>query len=92
MNKSVLQNGDVLTMKDGDKYILYNEKLYDLDGVGYDLDDFDYDLNHDYNNDRNFVKIEKLDGTVITNEIEEMTLAEVCEELGREIKIVKEKE
>lgn len=94
--KEDLQNGDILTDKDGDKSIYFDGSIYG-NTVCED------ELNDDLTADRDWceptcdiVKVERpiKFETVFnrTKEIKEMTMEELCEHFGCQIKIVKEEE
>ncbi len=94
--KEDLQNGDILTDKDGDKSIYFDGSIYG-NTVSED------ELNDDLTADRDWceptydiVKVERpiKFETVFdrTKEIKEMTMEELCEHFGCQIKIIKEEE
>ncbi len=88
--KSDLKEGDICTLRNGDK-----EAFMEGDFCGYDLDGYEEDLtSKDGDKNCDIVKVErptKLE-TVFERKEEpkEMTLKEVCEKLGYEVKIIKE--
>lgn len=104
--KDDLKDGDVVTLRNGCKLVfcngffeevLGNEDNTDLDGA-FDLtDDLRYDsdcLYTDEETDNDIMKVERPTQYKIMyerkEEVKEMTLAQVCEELGYNVKIIKE--
>ena len=95
LSKSDLQEGDIVTDREGNKSIFLDDELYgttiDLDGLTDELkDDKDY-------SEYDIVKVErpiKLETVFERKEPEviEMTMTELCEHFGCKVKIVKEKE
>ena len=98
MNKKDLKDLDIVTLRNGDSLTLILADFIDLDGNNnndaYDLDDFTDDLKckSSTNQNSDIVKVERLfnyEKIYERQEDEEMTLKEVCNELGRPIKIIK---
>lgn len=97
--KKDLQDGDIITLRNGDRLIFTNNDFLDMsDKHDNYLSDI-YDLNDDltYNDDdkdSDIVKVERPTGysTVFerVEEVKEMTIAEISKALGYEVKIVKE--
>lgn len=103
--KDDLQDGDIVTLRNGDKlvYSKYNEDftdLYDSNHDNYlcDLYNLDDDLTcNSYDEGSDIVKVERPTSYATMyereeNEVKEMTIAEIIEALGYEVKIVKETE
>lgn len=95
---SDLQFADILTLRNGERYVVAQEYMYGEDGSYYaNCDDLESCYNNDLtkNGDRDYdiMKIERA-GQVIyeREEVKEMTIAEISEELGYEVKVVKEHE
>ena len=99
-NKKDLKNGDVVTLRNGDKLIFHDDDFSDLDSENDNNLTCTYDLNDDMTmkdkdyKDSDIVKVERpnrYDIAFIRNEtVKEMTVKEICEALGYEIKIKKE--
>lgn len=94
--KCDLQNGDILTDGAGDKSIYRNGELY---GDTVDLEYLNNDLTVNPNKchkNWSIVKVERpiKFETVFerTNDIKEMTMKELCDHFGCQVKIVKEEE
>ncbi len=102
--KKDLRNADVVTLRNGDKLIYhsYDEEFTDFDGHWFnndvsDLDDlkdnlmFDSNDNDDRRND--VMRVERPTAYVTvfdrTNEVREMTVEEISNILGYEVKIIK---
>jgi hypothetical protein len=101
MKKEELKNGDIVTLRNGNRLIYANEQFLDMsdknnndlsyiddlneDLTFYDKDDYEYDV----------IKVERMMGyfTIYAREkmVKEMTVAEISKALGYEVKIVKEK-
>ena len=96
--KNDLKNGDVVTLRNGDKLLFIDDDFRDFSDDNYNNLGDVYDLNdnltmEDRNDkDNDIVKVER----PITYEVKfecvkrEMTIAEIEEELGYGVKIVKE--
>lgn len=94
-----LQNGDIVTLRNGDRLMLLDESFSDLDGENdnslCDMDDLNDDLSYDgYGNRSDIVKVERaVDYYTVYNRentVKEMTVEEISKALGYEVKIVKE--
>lgn len=93
-----LKNGDILTLRNGEKviYIESEDTFYDLsednENTLCETDDLEEDLTCYYNNDYNVVKIERPEKyeTIYVRETKKMTMTEICQELGYDVEIVKE--
>ena len=104
IKKSDLQNGDIVTYRNGAKRIVNTKKdglaiIIDFDSIwktisGYNEDLFDYD---DKEGDLDVVKVyrpetEETFYTERTKKTKKMTVAEICKELGYDVEIIKENE
>lgn len=98
--KDCLKEGDVVTLRNGEKLRYTDDKFSDLNDDPnnsiYDLSDLDDDLTY-YDRDEienDIMKVERpLTYTTMferKEEVREMTLKEICKELGYNVKIVKE--
>lgn len=94
-----LQFGDVLTLKNGERYVFADKYMYGEDedySRDYDKVDENYKDNLKYDNDDSdyreydIVKVER-EGQVIfeREDVREMTVEEISEALGYEVKVVK---
>lgn len=102
IKKSDLRNGDIVTYRNGDKRIVDKKKsgivyIDDFEMLSFNFSSFNDDLMYlkDVDNEYDIVKVyrpstEETFRTERTKQIKEMTLKEVCKELGYEVKIVKE--
>lgn len=95
--------GDIITLRNGERYVYANNHIFGEDEVN-DLDGYllimAYNESLEYSEDDikeksyDIVKVER-QGQIIyerkEEKIIEMTLSEVCEKLGYNVKIVKEK-
>ena len=105
-NKNDLKKGDIVTLRNGDKLMYVGEEAYDNfidlsegnDNYLTDLSDLNDDMtmsDRDYR-DSDIVNVDR--AFTYTNvfereeETREMTLEEICKELGYNVKIVKEEE
>lgn len=103
--KDDLQTGDVVTLRNGDKLIINDSMMFkDItssnDNCLYSMDDLTnnllycsyFDGSSDEDND--IIKVERPTYTTVfereENEVKEMTLKEICDVLGYEVKIIKE--
>lgn len=90
LSKSDLQEGDIVTDREGNKSIFLDDELYgttiDLDGLTDELkDDKDY-------SEYDIVKVErpiKYETVFERKEVREMTVEEISKALGFEVKVVK---
>ena len=90
LSKSDLQEGDIVTDREGNKSIFLDDELYgttiDLDGLTDELkDDKDY-------SEYDIVKVErpiKYETVFKRKEVREMTVEEISKALGFEVKVVK---
>lgn len=104
--KDDFKTGDIVTLRNGDRLIVTKNDFNDIDeNNDNDLCDI-YELNNDLSfNERevwfqskrkdinDIMKVERPTQYKIMyerNEVKEMTLAQVCEELGYKVKIIKE--
>lgn len=87
-----LKNGDVVTFRNGLRATVdkkNNALFYGNDNV-ISIYAFNENLTSKFKHDWDIIKIERLALLYDRNEQTEMTLEEVCKELGKDIKIVKE--
>ncbi len=98
-NVNDLQNGDIVTLRNGDRLMLVGDDFRDLDDENdnslADMDDLNSDLSYNgYSNRNDIVKVERAFEyqTVYNREntVKEMTVEEISKALGYEVKIVKE--
>lgn len=100
MKKENLKNLDIITLRNKERLILVNEEFIDLnDDYTNDiseLDDFRDDLTCHYDKKYDVIKVERTLISASVWEREEkavkMTVSEVCEKLGYDVEIVKEKD
>lgn len=100
MKKENLKNLDIITLRNKERLILVNEEFIDLnDDYTNDiseLDDFRDDLTCHYDKKNDVIKVERTVISASVCEREEkavkMTVSEVCEKLGYDVEIVKEKD
>ena len=102
LKRDDLQFADIVTLRDGNKYVVADGCLYgEDDGYYEDCERIDNDYNNnliycnEYDEERHDLDIMKVErnGEVIfqrENEAKEMTVAEISKALGYEVKIVKE--
>lgn len=95
-----LQFADILTLRNGQKYVIANDHMFGCHGD----DDFDCDyLENNYNNDLtnedsdtsfDIIKVERYGQVIYEREktVKKMTVSEICKELGYDVEIVKENE
>lgn len=93
-----LQFADILTLRNGQKYVIANDHMFGCHGD----DDFDCDyLENNYNNDLtnedsdtsfDIIKVERYGQVIYEREktVKKMTVSEICKELGYDVEIVKE--
>lgn len=100
-----LQTGDVVTLQNEEKLIYVREldNFFDIsddnDNSLSDVSDLKDDLTHKYDDESNIIKVERPNYFIVyerlkevKEDVKEMTLEEVCKELGYEVKIIKERE
>lgn len=90
--KSDLKNGDIVELRNGLRATVdkkNNALFYGNDNV-ISIYAFNENLTSKFKHDWDIIKIERLALLYDRNEQTEMTLEEVCKELGKDIKIVKE--
>ncbi len=92
-----LQFADILTLRNGERYVVTDGYMHgENSGYYCDCDELDDEYNDDLTRDGNkahdIVKVERA-GQVIfeREEVIEMTISEISEKLGYEVKVVKEK-
>lgn len=100
--KNDLKNGDIVTLKNGDKLIYANNCFHDMsdtyDNCLYCISDLNDDMMHYSSNNResDIIKvsrpIEYVDVFSRPKEPKKMTVSEICKELGYDVEIVKEGE
>lgn len=100
--KNDLKNGDIVTLKNGDKLIYANNCFRDMsdtyDNCLYCISDLNDDMMHYSSNNResDIIKvsrpIEYVDVFSRPKEPKKMTVSEICKELGYDVEIVKEGE
>lgn len=100
-----LKDGDIVTLRNGAKLVYCDDCFFDFgDRIDNNLTDFE-DLTNDLKYDDNSWSVDtKADNDIMKverptqyktmyerkEEVKEMTLAQVCEELGYNVKIIKE--
>lgn len=98
-NKDDLQFGDVITLRNGERYVFGGGYIIGEDSHYYcDCDNvsltYESDLTRKYDNEEyDIVKIERVGSIVYERKeepVKEMTIAEISKALGYEVKIVKE--
>lgn len=104
IKKSDLQNGDIVTYRDGRKRIVNIKRnglaiIRNFDDVWLSLDNYEEDLfnYNDKEGDLDVVKVyrpetEETFYTERTKKTKKMTVAEICKELGYDVEIIKENE
>lgn len=94
-----LEFGDIVTQRNGERYVIASGRLYGEDENYYndcdEIDDYyknDLKYHTESRTERDIVKVER-DGSVIyeRNDVRELTIKEISELLGYEVKVVKEK-
>ena len=107
--RELLKDGDIVTVRNGDRLVYYGNGFGDLDTDNYSNDlsiISDLDVNLNYIDDiclgykKSASDVIKIERPIITTTIwereekepVEMTLEEVCEKLGYDVKIVKKEE
>lgn len=94
-----LEFGDILTLRNEERYVHASEHIYGEDeDYHLDCDEISYyhteKLKHEDDSDYDVVKVERVGQVVYEREeeLKEMTLSQVCEQLGYDVKIVKEED
>lgn len=94
-----LEFGDILTLRNEERYVYASEHIYGEDEYYcFDCDEIGYyhteKLKHKDDSDYDVVKVERAGQVVYEREeeVKEMTLSQVCEQLGYDVKIVKEED
>ena len=97
-NINELEFGDILVQRNGDKYVYADRCMYgEHDSYYNDADTVDcsYDSDFDYENsdqqEYDIVKVIRNGKIIFDKPVKEMTLKEICKELGYEVKIIKDK-
>ena len=102
--KDDLQNGDVVTLRNGDKLVYVRDRDFEdlttdyaneLTGIYELTDNLEYEYCDVRNKDYDIIKVERPTYTTVferDEEVKEMTIAEISKALGYEVKIVKEEE
>jgi len=101
--KDDLQTGDVVTLRNGDKLFIDADmgfrdmNMSNSNNCLADLNDISNDLRYKHNDeDNDIIKVERPTYTTVfereENEVKEMTLKEICDALGYEVKVIKEGE
>lgn len=99
--KDDLLEGDVVTLRNGEKLVFVMNSFRDCNGSNmdnylYSIGDLDKELkcSNDVRRNSDIIKVERPTQYKIMyerkEEVKEMTLAQVCEELGYNVKIIKE--
>lgn len=97
VSKDDLKNGDIVTLRNGDRLVFVNDEDFidlsdDNDNYLSEICDLEDDLRHDSDEDSDIVKVERPEKytTVFTRtEVKEMTVEEISKALGYEVKVVK---
>ena len=99
-----LQNGDVVTLRNGDKLVYVRDRFFEDLNDDYtnelaNTQDLTDNLEYDYcamrKREYDIIKVERPTYTTVferDEEVKEMTIAEISKALGYEVKIVKEEE
>ena len=100
-----LKDGDIVTLRNGAKLVYCDDCFFDIDNnianILTDFEDLTEDLKYDNSNwnadtkaNNDIMKVERPTQYKTMyerkEEVKEMTLAQVCEELGYNVKIIKE--
>lgn len=91
-----LKFGDILVQRNGDEYVYADRSMYgEQDSYYNDGDTLDSYYNSDFSYDGDdqeydIVKVLRNGKTIYEKTIKEMTLKQICEELGYEVKIIKD--
>ena len=98
ITRNDLKFGDILTLRNGDRYVVADGYMYGEDYC-YDLDSDKIDLwynddltERENDKEQDIVKVERLDNVIYERkeEAKEMTVEEISKALGYEVKVVKE--
>lgn len=91
-----LKFGDILIQRKGDRYVFASGQMYGESDDYYNdcdcVDDY-YQKNFNYDDDmpeRDIIKVIRNEKTIYEKVIKEMTLKQICDELGYEVKIIKD--
>ena len=100
MVKDDLKNGDIVTLRNGDRLIYCNEYFTDLEDNNRNclssLDDLKNDMFYDDDDkeyrENDIVKVERAKSyeIIYKRETKEMTISEISKALGYDVKIIKE--
>lgn len=101
--KNDLQDGDIVTLRNGDRLIYGDENFFDLNtschnGIYMSCHiNTDLTRNREHHTDEDIVKVERPTEykTVFVRkekEVKKMTVSQICEELGYDVEIIKEDE
>ena len=99
-NKDDLENGDIIVLRNGDELLIHcDNEVADLyssyDNELRDLDDLEDDLTCENNSDYDVVEVKSAVEYKVRFkrkvQVREMTIKEISEKLGYEVKVVKEK-
>lgn len=91
-----LKFGDILIQRNEDKYVYASGRMYGESDSYYndgDCVDSYYQKNFTYNDDmpeRDIIKVIRNEKTIYEKVVKEMTLKQICDELGYEVKIIKD--
>ena len=97
MTKKDLKDGDIVTLRNGDRLILCDENFIDLSDENHnwisDLDCLNNDLTYYNENDEenDVIKVErpvKYETVFEREEVKELTVDEISEKLGYKVKVV----
>lgn len=98
MKKEDLKDGDIVTLKNGDRLVLFSGEFTDLEREGHwidDLDDYEDDLRtcDRFYNEYDIVKVERpveYETVFTRDDAVELTVDEISEKLGYKVKVVGE--
>lgn len=89
-----LEFGDILILRNYEKYVYADRSMYgERDSYYHDGDTVDCNytnFNNDEDSEYDIIKVIRNGKTIYERTVKEMTLKEVCKELGYEVKIIKE--
>ena len=93
-NMNDLEFGDILILRNTQKYVYADNCMYGyMSGYYHDADDVYCcytDFNDDEDSECDIIQVIRNGKTIYERTVKEMTLKEVCKELGYEVKIIKE--